>query len=106
MVEWSIAPVLKTGGPKGPVGSNPTPSAMTLNRPQTLINTGTRVFGMAPKRPFSGQVSLKVSLLRRENQNSREGGHKAGNTPPLPINGVPGFSDKVLHTLKGASKCS
>lgn len=82
---------------------NPTPSAMTLNRPQTLINTGIRVFGTASKSPFSGQVSLKVSLLRRKNQNSREGSHKAGNTPPLPVNGVPGFSDKVLHTLKGAS---
>jgi len=79
---------------------------MTTNCPQTLIDTGTRVFGMASKRPFSGQVSLKVSLLRRENQNSHEGRHKAGNTPPLPINRVSGFSDKVLHTLKGASKCS
>ena len=28
LAEWSIAPVLKTGGPKGPVGSNPTASAM------------------------------------------------------------------------------
>jgi len=28
VVEWSIAPVLKTGGPQGPVGSNPTPSAI------------------------------------------------------------------------------
>ena len=28
MVEWSIAPVLKTGGPKGSVGSNPTLSAI------------------------------------------------------------------------------
>ena len=27
VVEWSIAPVLKTGEPKGSVGSNPTPSA-------------------------------------------------------------------------------
>ena len=26
VVEWSIAPVLKTGEPKGSVGSNPTPS--------------------------------------------------------------------------------
>ena len=25
------APVLKTGGPPGPVGSNPTPSAMTMD---------------------------------------------------------------------------
>ena len=29
VVEWLIAPVLKTGRPKGLVGSNPTPSAMT-----------------------------------------------------------------------------
>jgi hypothetical protein len=29
MAEWSIAPVLKTGGPKGPVGSNPTLSAIS-----------------------------------------------------------------------------
>ena len=28
VVEWSIAPVLKTGEPKGSVGSNPTPSAL------------------------------------------------------------------------------
>jgi hypothetical protein len=28
VVEWSIAPVLKTGEPKGSVGSNPTPSAI------------------------------------------------------------------------------
>ena len=28
VAEWSIAPVLKTGGPKGPVGSNPTASAL------------------------------------------------------------------------------
>ncbi len=27
VVEWSIAPVLKTGEPQGSVGSNPTPSA-------------------------------------------------------------------------------
>ena len=27
MVEWFIAPVLKTGDPQGSVGSNPTPSA-------------------------------------------------------------------------------
>jgi hypothetical protein len=27
VAEWSIAPVLKTGGPQGPVGSNPTLSA-------------------------------------------------------------------------------
>lgn len=30
VVEWSIAPVLKTGGPQGPVGSNPTPSAPVI----------------------------------------------------------------------------
>ena len=29
MVEWSIAPVLKTGMPQGIVGSNPTPSAIS-----------------------------------------------------------------------------
>ena len=27
VAEWSNAPVLKTGGPQGPVGSNPTLSA-------------------------------------------------------------------------------
>ena len=32
MVEWSIAPVLKTGMPQGIVGSNPTPSATRLPR--------------------------------------------------------------------------
>lgn len=32
VVEWSIAPVLKTGMPQGIVGSNPTPSAMELPR--------------------------------------------------------------------------
>ena len=30
MVEWFIAPVLKTGDPQGSVGSNPTPSAILL----------------------------------------------------------------------------
>lgn len=30
MAEWSIAPVLKTGGPKGSVGSNPTLSAIKV----------------------------------------------------------------------------
>jgi hypothetical protein len=30
MVEWFIAPVLKTGDPQGSVGSNPTPSAMLI----------------------------------------------------------------------------
>jgi hypothetical protein len=30
MVEWFIAPVLKTGDPKGSVGSNPTPSATLI----------------------------------------------------------------------------
>lgn len=29
VVEWSIAPVLKTGELKGSVGSNPTPSAIS-----------------------------------------------------------------------------
>jgi hypothetical protein len=29
VAEWSIAPVLKTGEPKGSVGSNPTPSAIS-----------------------------------------------------------------------------
>ena len=32
VAEWSIAPVLKTGGPQGPVGSNPTPSAKSAKR--------------------------------------------------------------------------
>ena len=27
VVEWSMAPASKAGGPSGPVGSNPTPSA-------------------------------------------------------------------------------
>ena len=58
------------------MGSNPTPSAITTNRPQTPINTGVRVFGMASKWPFPGQASLKVSLLRWENQCSNEGSHK------------------------------
>ena len=30
MVEWFIAPVLKTGDPQGSVGSNPTPSARLI----------------------------------------------------------------------------
>jgi hypothetical protein len=29
VVEWLMAPVLKTGDPKGSVGSNPTPSVFT-----------------------------------------------------------------------------
>jgi hypothetical protein len=52
---------------------------------------------MAPKRPFFGQVSLKVSLFRGENHNSSKGRHKKVNTPPLPCNGVPGDSGKFLH---------
>ncbi len=35
MAEWSIASVLKTEGPQGPVGSNPTPSATCL--PDDLV---------------------------------------------------------------------
>src|SRR6266404_1115908 len=31
VVEWFMAPVLKTGRPKGLVGSNPTPSATTFS---------------------------------------------------------------------------
>ena len=31
MVEWFIAPVLKTGDPQGSVGSNPTPSARLVH---------------------------------------------------------------------------
>ena len=32
VVEWLMAPVLKTGRPKGLVGSNPTPSATRFQR--------------------------------------------------------------------------
>jgi hypothetical protein len=32
MVEWSIAPDLKSGGPKGSVGSNPTLSEINNGR--------------------------------------------------------------------------
>jgi hypothetical protein len=31
VVEWLMAPVLKTGRPKGLVGSNPTPSAKAIS---------------------------------------------------------------------------
>gem|GEM_PF-3146251 len=40
VAEWLKAPVLKTGFPKGNVGSNPTPSAIT-----SLHNTGNYVAG-------------------------------------------------------------
>lgn len=47
VAEWTIAPVLKTGGPKGPGGSNPSLSAKLLNilnksycRYQIVIVTG------------------------------------------------------------------
>ena len=33
VAEWLKAPVLKTGFPKGNVGSNPTPSVSKLRRP-------------------------------------------------------------------------
>jgi hypothetical protein len=33
VVEWLMAPVLKTGVPKGTVGSNPTPSVFQPIRP-------------------------------------------------------------------------
>ena len=32
MAEWLIAPVLKTGGPQGLGGSNPSPSAINKER--------------------------------------------------------------------------
>ncbi|MEO8341139.1 MAG: hypothetical protein ABI604_15750, partial [Nitrospirota bacterium] len=63
---WSIAPVLKTGDPQGSVGSNPTPSAMSQNRPPTFIDTGAGVFSETTKKPIFGQVSLKLSLLGGE----------------------------------------
>jgi hypothetical protein len=36
VVEWLMAPVLKTGDPQGSVGSNPTPSV-----PQDSVTTST-----------------------------------------------------------------
>jgi hypothetical protein len=44
VVEWLMAPVLKTGEPKGSVGSNPTPSVFTsfpLQATRRAGNVGT-----------------------------------------------------------------
>ena len=50
VVEWSIAPVLKTGEPKGSVGSNPTPSA---NLRPTMIR---------PLSPYTAANSFKLGV--------------------------------------------
>ncbi len=38
VAEWLKAPVLKTGIPKGNVGSNPTPSAMDSSKTDTDLS--------------------------------------------------------------------
>ena len=87
VVEWSIASVLKTEVLKGTVGSNPTPSAMPLNRPPARINTRFAVLIGTSKRPFLGQVYPKVYLFGLEESYPPEGRHKEETTPPLPFNG-------------------
>jgi len=70
---------------------------MPFNRPPTRINTRFAGFVGLQKRPFFGQVSLKVSLFGLEESNSSEARYKE-NTPPLLLcNGVLGASVKYLH---------
>ncbi len=47
VVEWSIAPVLKTGEPKGSVGSNPTPSAIA--REMNVSSRGFALLGITTR---------------------------------------------------------
>ena len=49
VAEWSIAAVLKTAGPQGPVGSNPTPSAR-IRTADHLVSGGMRTQFDCPAR--------------------------------------------------------
>lgn len=86
-------------GVKASVGSNPTPSAMPLNRQPTLINKGFAVLRGALKRAFSGQVSLKVSLLGPRRHYPNEGIQKAMTTRRMLPSGSQGrgFPGHGLH---------
>jgi hypothetical protein len=88
------------------VGSNPTPSAMTFNRPPTLINKGSGLSRLVSQGPFLGQVSPKVSHLRIERQNLSKSGQKAVATIRLPINGLAWHSAKFLANPERDRTCS
>ncbi len=73
------------------MGSNPTPSAMPLHRPQTLINTRVSILMKGQKGAFLGQVSLKVSLLGSRRHYPSLGCQKARTTRMLlPIGNTKG----------------
>jgi hypothetical protein len=63
VVEWSIAPVLKTGEPKGSVGSNPTLSA---NTPAQFIWVGVLAFSGRDKKSAPRAMGLNASFACSE----------------------------------------
>ncbi len=61
VVEWLMAPVLKTGRPKGLVGSNPTPSAIYfVIKKARFSNTSRLVHRRFERRSTGGARSAKV----------------------------------------------
>ena len=87
------------------VGSNPTPSAMTLNRPPKPINTRSGILERPPKRLFLGQMYLKVYLFGLEGSYPSEGSHKEETTLPLPVNGFSGDPVNYLHNRENYRNC-
>jgi hypothetical protein len=73
MVEWFIAPVLKTGDPQGSVGSNPTPSAIltySANLEDVISKDSWRLTRGAGNKPptlmvTSPQISTSTELASR-----------------------------------------
>jgi hypothetical protein len=59
VVEWLMAPVLKTGRPKGLVGSNPTPSAICISDFRLSISE-------RGKKPLRSEESAHYSENRSE----------------------------------------
>jgi len=64
--------------------SNPTPSAMFISCPFSLVNRGVDTVEQPTKTTILGQLSLKLSLRRYR---IRQLGHKEATTPRLPIIG-------------------
>ncbi|MFM8278325.1 MAG: hypothetical protein ACKN89_15315, partial [Cyanobium sp.] len=61
VVEWLMAPVLKTGDPQGSVGSNPTPSVLSDPSPRLALElVGDLSFEAPPAAPL-GMVTVMAS---------------------------------------------
>lgn len=63
LAEWTIAPVLKTGGPKGPGGSNPSLSAIG-DESQTAMGRAWKASGTARYEVRSLSSPPQVVLYR------------------------------------------